>query len=184
MDDEIVEMTAEEAKLLRGSKTLMDRLLKDPKTRRQAEGLVKQLYPEAVTTDDVAAPYIERIDGLEKKLDKYFKEQEGKELDTRLNSQIAQLREDGYTEEGIEKIKEIMVKEQIPNAIAASKLWDKANPPKPAENSNFTPSNWGFGHKTEDGDLKLLFEDEDAWAEKEARKAWDEETRKSGRILT
>jgi hypothetical protein len=179
-----VEMTEEEVKTLRGSKVLMDRLLKDPKTRRQAEGLVKQLYPETVTTDDVASPYIERIDGLEKKLEKYFKEQEGKELDSRLNEQIAQLREDGYTAEGIEKIKEIMVKEQIPNAIAASKLWDKANPPQPSENSNFAPTDWNFGGKQDDPDLKLLFEDEDRWAEKEARKAWDEESRKSGRILT
>ena len=180
---EMVELSDDEVKLLRGSKALMDQLLKSPKTRREAEKLIKTLHPEAVTTDDVAAPYIERIDGLEKKLDSYFKDQQGKELDARLNSQIAQLREDGYTDEGIEKIKEIMVKEQIPNAIAASKLWDKANPPKPAETSNFAPTDWGFGRKTEDTDIKALFEDEDAWAEKEARKAWDEETRKN-RILT
>ena len=38
--------------------------------------------------------------------------------------------------------------------------------------------------RRDDPDLKALFEDEDRWAEKEARKAWDEETRKSGRILT
>ena len=179
-----VEMSEEEVKLLRGSKVLMDRLLKDPKTRRQAEGLVKQLYPETVTTDDVASPYIERIDALEKTLKERFKQQDDEKLDAKFNSQIAQLREDGYTEEGIEKIKEIMVKEQIPNAIAASKLWDKANPPKPAENSNFAPTDWGFGGKQDDPNLKELFEDEDRWAEKEARKAWDEETRKSGRILT
>ena len=179
-----VEMTEEEVKLLRGSKVLMDRLLKDPKTRRQAEGLVKQLYPETTTTDDVVEPYVSEIKELAKEFREFRKAQDGEKLDAKLNSQIAQLREDGYTDEGIEKIKEIMVKEQIPNAIAASKLWDKANPPKPAENSNFTPSNWGFGHKTEDANLKLLFEDEDAWAEKEAKRTWDEETRKSGRILT
>ena len=181
---DMVELTDEEVKLLRGSKALMDQLLKSPKTRREAEKLIKTLHPEAVTTDDVAAPYIERIDGLEKKLDAYFKDQQGKELDGKLASQIAQLREDGYTDEGIEKIKEIMVKEQIPNAIAASKLWDKANPPAPAENSNFTPTDWGIGRKTDDKDLTLLFQDEDAWAEQEARKAWAEESKKTGRILT
>ena len=181
---EMVELSEEEARLLRGSKVLMDRLLKDPKTRRQAEGLVKQLYPETVTTDDVAAPYIERIDKLQEKFDAFLKTQEGDKLDAKLNGQIQQLRDAGYTDEGIEKIKEIMVKESIPNAIAASKLWDQANPPKPAENSNFSPTDWGFGRKTEDADLNLLFKDEDAWAEREAKKAWDEETRKNGRIIT
>ena len=179
-----IEMSEEEAKVLRGSKVLMDHLLKDPKTRRQAEGLVKQLYPETTTTDDVVEPYVSEIKELAKEFREFRKAQDGEKLDAKLNSQIAQLREDGYTDDGIEKIKEIMVKEQIPNAIAASKLWDKANPPKPAENSNFAPTDWGFGGKQDDPDLKALFEDEDRWAEKEARKAWDEETRKSGRILT
>ena len=87
-----VEMSEEEVKLLRGSKVLMDRLLKDPKTRRQAEGLVKQLYPETVTTDDVASPYIERIDALEKTLKERFKQQDDEKLDAKFNSQIAQLR--------------------------------------------------------------------------------------------
>ena len=177
------ELSDEEITLLRGSKTLLDQLLKNPKTRRDAEKLIKTIHPEAVTTDDVAAPYIERIDGLEKKLDEFLKGVQGEKLDSRLEAQIRQLREDGYTEEGIEKIKEIMVKEQIPNAIAASKLWDKANPPPPPEPTNFQPTDWGIGRKTDDPDLKLLFQDEDAWAEKEARKAWQDEAAKT-RILT
>lgn len=181
---ELVEMTEEEAKLLRGSKVLMDQLLKSPKTKRTVEQEIKKLYPEAVTTDDIAAPYIERISGLESRLNKMVSDQQGERLDSKLNSQIQQLRDEGYTEEGIAKIKEIMVQEQIPNAIAASKLWDKANPPKPAENSNFAPTDWGFGRQTDDADAALLFKDEDAWAEREARKVWDEETKKKGQILT
>jgi len=180
---DMVEMSEDEAKLLRGSKNLMDQLLKSPKTRRDAEKLIKTLHPEAVTTDDVAAPYIERIDELAKDFREFRKNFEGEKLDAKLNSQIQQLRDDGYTEEGITKIKEIMVKEQIPNAIAASKLWDKANPPPPPEPANFQPTDWGFGRKTDDKDLTLLFQDEDAWAEKEARLAWQEETAKN-RILT
>jgi hypothetical protein len=46
------------------------------------------------------------------------------------------------------------------------------------------PLDWGFGKKTDDPDLKMLFEDEDAWADKEARRAWSEETAKKGQILT
>lgn len=182
--DEVV-LTAEEAKLLRGSKVLMDQLLKSPKTRRQAEKLVKELYPDTQTTDDLAAPYIERLSGLEEKLDKFFKKQEVDQIESKLDADLKYLREtEGYSEEGIEKVKELMVKEQIPNAIAAAAFWEKKNPPKPPEPAGFTPSTWGIGHKTEDADLKLLFDDEDAWAEKTAKAVWDEETRKSGRILT
>ena len=180
----MIELSEEEVRVLRGSKALMDQLLKSPKTKRTVEKAVKDLYPETVTTDDVAAPYIERLEATEKKLDTYLKEQKESALENKFQGQVQALRDEGYTEEGIEKIKEIMVKESIPNAIAASKLWDQANPPKPAENSNFSPTDWGFGRKTEDADLNLLFKDEDAWAEREAKKAWDEETRKNGRIIT
>jgi chemotaxis protein histidine kinase CheA len=181
---DMIEMSEEEARTLRGSKTLMDNLLKSPKTRREAEKLVKTLYPETTTTDDVVEPYVQKIDALEKRLDEYLKGQEGKELDSKFNQQISQLREEGYTEEGIEKIKKLMVDEQLPNALAAAAYWEKKNPPKPAENSNFAPTDWGFGRKTEDKNLNLLFQDEDAWAEQEAKLAWDEETRKKGQILT
>ena len=59
-------------------------------------------------------------------------------------------------------------------ALAAAAFWEKQNPPKPAETSNFAPTAWGFGHKTEDKDLNLLFADEDAWADKEVRKVFSE----------
>lgn len=175
----MIEITEEEARLLRGSKTLMDQLLKSPKTRREAERLVKTLYPDTQTLDDAAAPYIERLDKTEKRLDEFLKGQQESKLEAKFESQVQALRDEGYTDEGIEKIKEIMVKEQIPNAIAASKLWDKQNPPKAQEPAGFQPTGWGIGGTTEDADLQLLFKDEDAWAEKEARKVWAEEAKKN-----
>ena len=180
-----IEISEEEARLLRGSKVLMDQLLKSPKTRRQAEKLVKELYPDTQTTDDIAAPYIEQMSGIEKKLDAFLKKQEVDEVEGKLNKDFDYLRnERSYTPDGIEKIKELMVKKSIPDAIAAADHWERLNPPKPADPAGFQPTTWGFGHKTEDADLKLLFDDEDAWAEKTAKAVWDEETRKSGRILT
>ena len=180
-----IEISEEEAKLLRGSKTLMDQLLKSPKTRRQAENLVKELYPDTQTTDDIAAPYIERLDGIEKKLDKYFKDQDVAKVESKLDKDFEYLRtERDYTPDGIEKIKEMMVKKSIPDAIAAADHWERQNPPAPQAPAGFQPTNWGFGQPGDDADLKLLFADEDAWAEKTAKSVWDEETRKSGRILT
>jgi molecular chaperone GrpE (heat shock protein) len=180
-----VYMTEEEAKLLRGSKALMDQLLKNPKTRRTAEGLVKTLYPETTTTDDLAEPYVKRMDGLEKKLDEFFKRTDGEKLDNKLNAQLNELRTTrSYTEDGIEKIKKVMVEKSIPDAIAAADHWERQNPPTPNVESNFAPTDWGFGRKTDDKDLTLLFTDEDQWAEKEARKVWQEEATKKSQIIT
>lgn len=180
-----VYMTEEEAQVLRGSKALMDKLLKSPKTRRDAERLVKILYPETTTTDDLAAPYVQRMDGLEAKLDEFFKRQDGEKLDNRLNAQLNELRTTrSYTEDGIEKIKKVMVEKSIPDAIAAADHWERQNPPVQNVESNFAPTDWGFGRKTEDADLNLLFKDEDQWAEREARRVWQEEAQKKSQIIT
>ncbi len=184
MFNESVEMSAEEAKLLRGSKTLMDQLLKNPKTRRDAEKLVKTLYPDTTTTDDLAAPYVEEIKSVKAELEEFKKSRNDEKMDAKLNAQLDQLRADGYTDEGLEKIKELMVKESLPNALAAAAFWEKLNPKTVTASSAFQPTDWGFGRKTDDADLKLLFDDEDAWADREARKAWDDEVRKKGQILT
>jgi hypothetical protein len=184
MAGEIEEMTAEEARVLRGSKALMDQLLKNPKTRRDAEKLVKTLYPDTTTTDDLAEPYIKRMDSLEAKLDKFFKQTDDDKLDSRLNSQIQELRDRGFTDDGIEKVKQLMVKESIPNALAAAAFWEKQNPKPPEVPSNFSPTDWGFGRKSDDANLDLLFKDEDQWAEQEARKVWQEEATKKSQILT
>ena len=182
---DMVEISEDELRILRGAKTLQDNLLKSPKTRRKQEALVKELYPDTQTTDDLAAPYIERLDGIEKMLSKMVKDKEVDIIESKLTKDFDYLRnERSYTDDGLEKIKELMVKKSIPDAIAAADHWERLNPPPAPEPAGFTPSTWGIGHKTEDADLKLLFDDEDAWAEKTAKAVWDEETRKSGRILT
>jgi hypothetical protein len=182
---DMIEMTEEEAKVLRGSKALMDQMLKSPKTRREAERLVKTLYPDTTTTDDLAEPYVKRMDGLEKKLDEFFKRQDGEKLDAHLNKQLNELRTTrSYTDEGIEKIKKVMVEKSIPDAIAAADHWERQNPPTPTIESNFAPTDWGFGRKSDDADLNLLFTDEDQWAEKTAQRVWLEEQQKKSQILT
>ncbi len=182
---EFVEMSAEEAKVLRGSKALMDQLLKNKDTRRETEANIKKLYPDVTTSDDMAEPYVKKIDEIGSKLDKFLKAQEDEKLDSRLNQQLNELRTTrSYTEDGLEKIKKVMVEKGIPDAIAAADHWERQNPPTPNVESNFAPTDWGFGRKTEDTDLNLLFTDEDQWAEKEARKVWQEEAQKKSQIIT
>lgn len=179
----------DQLKILNGSKALLDKLLSSPKTRRQAEKLIKEHYPETVTSDDVAEPFVKevetKVDALSKEFKDFVKDFKGNKLDSKLAEDIAYLREKrDFTEEGIEKLKKLMVEKEIPDIVVAADHWERQNPPKAQEPSIMSPTDWGFGRKTEDADLKLLFEDEDAWAEKEARKAWSEETAKKGQILT
>ena len=105
----------------------------------------------------------------------FMKQQTDDKLDSKFNEQINQLRAEGYQDEGIEKVKKTMIEQSIPNAIAAAAYLEKINPPpKPLEVSGFSPTNWGFGGQDESESTKLLFKDEDAWAEREAKLAWDD----------
>ena len=180
----MAEISDDELRVLSGAKKLLDQLIQNPKTRRDAEKLVKKLHPEAVTTEDVVEPYVSEIQELKKELKDFLKAQADDKLDSKFNGQIRQLRDQGYTDDGIDKVKKIMIDEQIPNALAAAAFWEKQNPPKAPEPSGLNPSDWGIGRKTEDADMNLLFNDEDQWAEKEAQRVFAEERAKNGRILT
>ena len=181
----MVEITDQEAKVLGGSKALLDKLLSNPKTKRQAEALIKEVHPEAVTTDDIVAPYVAEIADLKKEFREFVTSQKGEKLDSKLAKDIEYLRsERDFTDDGIEKLKKLMVEKEIPDIVVAADHWERQNPPKPQEPSLISPTDWGFGRKTEDADLNLLFSDEDAWAEKEAQRAWNEEVKKRGQIIT
>lgn len=159
---------------LKGAHALLDRLLRDPKTRREAEKLVKVHRPDFTTTDDVAAPYIEQISSLEKKLDEYITGEKHRKQDTEADAAFERLRKTGYTDEGIDKIKNLMKERTIPDVEAAAALFDKLNPPaSPAPPSGFEGSAWNIGDSKDESD-KLLFEDPDRWAEQEAIKAFRE----------
>jgi len=179
------EFTEEQARVLLGSQKLLDSLLKNPKTKRAAEKLVKELHPDVVTTDDIAAPYVERIDEIDKRLSKFLDKMEGDKAEDQFAKQIALLKNTrGFTDEGIDQVKKLMVEKSIPDAIVAADHWERLNPPKSQAPSTFSPQNWGIGAETDDPDLKLLFKDPDAWAEREAKRAWDEEVAKKGQIIS
>jgi len=180
----MAEISDDQLRVLNGSKALLDKMLGSPKTKRATEKIIKEHYPETLTTDDVAEPYLEEVKGLRKDFEEFRKDLQGKKLDDRLNNEIAELKGQDWTDDGIEKLKKLMIDREIPSIKDAAAVWEKRNPPKPQEPSIIAPTDWGFGRKTDDPDLKELFTDEDSWAEKEARKAWAEETAKKGQILT
>jgi hypothetical protein len=182
----MAEISDEQLRILNGSKALLDKLLSG-KTRRRQEALIKEHFPETQTTDDIAEPYTAEVKELRKDFDDFRKELKGQKLDDRLYAEIDYLKsaEGGnWTEDGVEKLKKFMVEREIPSIKDAAAVWDRNNPPKAIEPSIMQPSDWGFGKKTEDANTKLLWEDEDAWAEQEARRVWAEETAKKGQIVT
>ena len=136
-------------------------------------------------TDDVVEPYMAEFNDFKKEVKDFIKDLKGNRLDDKLTKDIEYLtKERDFTPDGIEKLKKLMVEKEIPDIVVAADHWERINPPKAQPPSIMAPSDWGFGRKTDDADLKLLFEDEDAWAEKEAGKAWAEEAAKRGQIIT
>ena len=117
------------------------------------------------------APEVQRLNKLEKTVTDFIGNFTTKEQDAEINAAFGRLREQGYTEEGIGKIKQLMVERKIADPEAGAALFDKINPAKPLEHSGFQPTSWNFGGMGNDEpDTKMLFENEDLWAEKEAMK--------------
>lgn len=180
-----VELSDDEARVLRGSKALLDKLLANPKHKRGLERMAKDVEPSLVTTDDVLEPVESEIKELRKEFKEYLTTQKGRELDSKLEQGISYLKKErDFTDEGIEKLKKLMVDKEIPDIVVAADHWERQNPPKQQEPSIVAPTDWGFGRKSDDTDWNELFADEDAWAEKEARRAWAEESAKKGQIIT
>jgi hypothetical protein len=69
-----------------------------------------------------------------------------------------------------------MIDRKIPHASDAAAVYEKMNPPKPTERpSGYGGTDWGFGRADKDDeDRKMLLHDEDAFAEQEARRFFDE----------
>lgn len=171
----MAEVDDRELALLRSAHGILDKMYR--KNRHETEKLMKAVEPNVQTTADLAAPYIEKIDGLEKKFGEFVDTFKAERVDAKLNAEYDQLRADGWQPEGIEKLKKLQVERSIPSPLDAAAVWEKLNPPpKPQVPSTFAPQTWGIGAETNDDDLKLLFKDEDRWAEQEAQKAWDEAT--------
>lgn len=169
----MAEVDDTELAILRGAHKLLDQLHASPKTRRQFQAAVKELHPSTITDDDRVkdAPEVQRLNKLEKTVTDFIGDFTTKSQDAEFNAAFGRLRDQGYTEEGVEKIKKLMVERRIPDPEAGAALFDKINPAKELPPSGFQPSSWNFGGMgADEPDTKLLFEDEDRWAEREAAK--------------
>jgi hypothetical protein len=172
----MAEIDDAELDTLRKARGLLDGLLRDPKTKRNVEREIKKLHPDTVITDDFDAPIMDEIKAIRKDVGDFLKAQNESRVDATLQAEFDALRRDsGYTDEGIEKIKAIMKERTIPDPMAAAALYEKLNPPpKPQQPSSFNGMGWGIGAPSEEPDTKLLFDNEDAFAEQEAGRFFQE----------
>jgi hypothetical protein len=177
----MAEIDDRELATLRGAYKLLDKITRGKKKRLVQEAIHDEepaYIPEPVVmTEEDTTKLVEAA--LEKQAVKVKREQ----LETAFQEKIEQYRlseknPDGYTEEGIQKILTLMKERTIPDFEAGVALFEKQNPARVEPPSGYHPTGWNFGARADD-DQKLLFEDEDAWLDKEARKVWDEESRKS-----
>jgi hypothetical protein len=146
---------------------LLDDILKSPDTRHDALKLLKKHNPKVVIPElDAAAPYEARLAGIEKKLEDSLKALSDRDADGALASKFDQLRQRrGYTDEGVEKIKKIMLDHSVADPEIAANHFDASQAPAdPALPVGYSPTQFvDSGSK----DLEPWFQNEDRAADAE-----------------
>lgn len=182
----MAEVADAELGILRNAYNVLAQMGGDPKAKTHLERALKAVKPEIETEEDVAArlaqPHVEKIDGLAAQMTEFLEAQKKRDEDNAAAQRTAdveaafqRLEKAGYQEDGIAKIKQLMVDRAIADPEAAAALFDKQNPPQTNEQPAWTPTNWEIGSTTApSADLKELFANEDAWADREAAKALNE----------
>lgn len=165
----MVQVDEDQLKLLGTARTLLAQLTENPKTKRRVEAAIKELHPNVQTSDELAEPYVaplrEELDALKKRL----QEDDDRKVTDRYMQQFAALADQGYTEDGVEKIKKMMVDRNIPDVDAAVALFERQNPKQPDAPQGLRSNAWTMGDAETDKDkLNRLMKDETQFARDEA----------------
>lgn len=178
-----IEIDEAELAQLRGAKILLDKIRGHPKARGPGEEAIKIVEPSFVTEHERAEPIRAEAKAIaEETLKRHLKDEENRRLEENFQSQLNSYRlskdnPNGYTDEGIEEIKNTMRKYSIPDVEAAVLKFEKMHPKQPEPPSGYQPMSWNFGAPSKDEKTKLLFENEDAFLEQEAKDVWAEARR-------
>jgi len=169
---------AQLATLQRGME-LLTQLSQNPATRREFERSVKKLRPEIETADDLAesyaAPVREEIKTVTSKIDAFLDAQAKREADAATaaadrtaEEAFGRLQKAGYTTEGLETIKGLMVQRNIADPEAAAALFDKLNPPQQLDGGGaWEPASYDIKSNAVDRDVEGLFADPEKWGDRE-----------------
>lgn len=161
----LVALLDKELKAAKPSKTLLDKLGANPKTRLKTLQLIKEAEPErAIPEIDAAEPLLAEIKAIreeraaerkaaEEAAAKKAAEDQERESARIIDAGRTLLQRKGYQKEGIEKIEEMMRARNLPDYEAAMALFERDQPKdQPAIPSNLNRS-WDFlGRGEEDKD--------------------------------
>lgn len=146
---------------------LLDQILKDPETRLDALRIMKKKYPKAAIPElDAQAPYDKKFDELSKKLDDFITAQGNEKVDGKLLGKIDAVRaKHGLTDEGVEKLKQLMIDKSIADPDDAIHVFNANQPPpEPSMPAGYFPTS--FVDASDKG-AEPWFKDEDAAADAE-----------------
>lgn len=146
-------------------------LMANPKAKVRVQEAMKIVDPNAPTPElDQANAAAEPVLALQKKFDDFVtetkKEREDRErkekldlLDQKVNTGIAALKRDGWTQTGIDAVKKIMEDQGILDVEVAAAYYEKKNPP-PAPMTPGGSGAWNFMDMPSEGadDLKKMIE--------------------------
>jgi hypothetical protein len=143
-----------ELKSTRPHKAILDTLGKNPKTRRQVLGLLKEAAPQlSIPEIDAAAPIMDevqkanqRVADLEKKLSEKDAEETKAKQTQKLESEFEEgkkyLRKNGVQDETIPAVIEFMTKRGLVDFEAGLALWEKSQPTDSAIDPINTSRSW------------------------------------------
>jgi hypothetical protein len=168
-----VVLTPEQFQALQRGQLLLQKLAQGT-TKRKFENLVKEIVPEVETTDDqiaeFAQPYVDKLEETNKRLEDFLsaqaKEKEdhaASEAAAKLSQAFADMRNEGLTEEGEGKIRELMIDRNIADPWAALALWERNNPKPPEGVASYEPDMWDLEGNAVGRDNKGLFDNPDRW---------------------
>jgi len=182
-----VEIEESELEQLQKAYGLLSELSTKPDAKRHFERALKTVVPTVETDDDrealaqeLAKPHLDKIEALTGKIEEMFKRDEDRRAEDAKRAEEADLMgrfgrlaaQEGLTEEGLERVKKLMLERSIPDPEAAFALL-KRNEPEPVVRTwQSTRFDNDFGQKTTD--LKKLFADEDRWLDEEIGNIMDE----------
>ena len=166
-----VEVDEDELVASRKLTSLVSAMMKNPKAKLKLQEAVKEHDPSYVTPElDSQRAVQEPIDELRKELaaERKAREDEKAErekqeklraLDGQVESGFAQLRRDGYTQEGLAEVRKIMDEKGILDPAIAAAYFEKLHPPPTVVTPVGAIGSWNFTD-TSDGsdDVKKLLE--------------------------
>jgi hypothetical protein len=171
-----VEIDDAQYKQLTDAYALLTKLHGNKETKRDFEKLAKKANPSAVTTDDLAEPYLQPLKDEISELRAFRDDIRKQQADWQEQSSFDRLRSSGYTDTGIDEIKKLMADRKIQDPEVAAAYWDKTRPAEPVAPNGISPSMWNFENSLQDNeeDMQLLLKNDDAWLDRQAARIMQE----------